>query len=427
MISRREFLVGSAALALGACTRRLGEPAAKRTRYYVATQVRYLKFANDIGTFADARKVDLPGMKFSSKLSYTLLTGINDDGTGVQRLLLPTNFHCVTPHPGTGLIYLVGMLAPSWVVALDPTSLNVVATSRLPDGDSGLSYAGHGEAVPGTNCMAFLLNGPARGKFDRISIRDASTLRELAQYSSYGFAAHEIRITADQKHFLCGHYGSYIDSGAYTGFGAFGPDGLPLEHPPRKNYPASVTLVNVRDGSLARRCSDVSSGQQGHAVADEENNIFLPNDPTPLRNRPGIEHDGRFLEVGEAVPEGFARENRVLGLCIAYDPKFQELVVPGRNNAPDRSHDLKILVTNAKSASAKMIDLMPQAKEAALTWVKPRPFYVHGLDFHSDGKHYILSTSDGILAVERGTHRLVPRLSFPLPLFVHSHVRAVQA
>jgi hypothetical protein len=60
-----------------------------------------------------------------------------------------------------------------------------------------------------------------------------------------------------------------------------------------------------------------------------------------------------------------------------------------------------------------------------LGWKLPQKDLVHGIEFHPDGKHYVLSTSEGFVVVERGTHRINKHKSLRLPLLIHTHLHIV--
>jgi hypothetical protein len=198
--------------------------------------------------------------------------------------------------------------------------------------------------------------------------------------------------------------------GIYGGDGSYG-----MNRSPEFVYPSSVTMVEVSSGKRFRALSDVKSGQEGHADSDEHYNAYLPNVPAKIHSRKNIEKHPRFQEGEYTKPDRkeFAVTDNSLGISLAYDRKFGEVIVPDRGSP-------RLLITDSKLFRQRELDFGEQTK--ALPWLKVEGDFVSGLDFHPDGKHYILSTSAGFAAFERGTHRLNPAMSFPLPLLVHSHL-----
>jgi len=392
--TRREFLIGTAALALSACAasplRMMGSSNEKRKfRYIVATQSRYWD-QQDLHDFPVTKSLDLPGIqKFDRSLPHTVITLVNDDGTSAKRLWLPLHYHCATSAPQTnGLIYLIGNHRPSALIALDSNSLEIVSICAKPDNSDIRNFAGHGVPIPNTNTIAFSMNNFELGKFDDISIRDATSLKEVTRFSSFGFQAHEIRLSQDQKFFVCGHYGSYLGQGAYRGLGIYDHQGYTPKPSPRVIYPAAVTFVGLASGKRMKIFSDKNPGQEGHATTDDKNTPYLPNKPSRIENLPDIENHARFKEGRESsVDRGeFTQTAHSIGICLSYDPKFDELIVPERSS-------LAIHVTDAKNQKAVEVNLMDQILASKNSWIRPQKDFISGLEFHPDGKHYILSTS----------------------------------
>ena len=416
MLTRRNFLLNSAALALAACldlplsAEDVKRPA--KRRYLIVTPSYYRKKVQDLSAFAYEKKFP----KRDEYLSYdldksTMLTVVNDDGTGLRRVRFPGLFHSVMSSPKHGLIYLIS----SYNLALDSESLDIAtfAPQNRRDGDDR-RFAGHGVLLPGMDAVAFGMNHYQHGKYDAVSICDAKTLKELHSVSSYGFELHEVRLTPDAKQLVCGHYGSYLGSNVYKDLAVYDYRDGPVP-PPKYIYPASVTLVDLKSGARSRLLSDVQGGQEGHADSDESYNVYLAKRPALLKSRPDLEKHPKFREGAQTVPDGgeFAYDLDHMGICVAYDPAHKEVIVPKRNA-------LYLEVTNVVTQDVRTVDLTEQ-----LDWKKPDGVFVHGLALHPDGKHYILSTSDGFIAVERGTHRVDHAMTFRVPLLVHTHLHVV--
>lgn len=423
--NRRDFLKQSGALLVGGIlagctsggaanlfTRRKNQ----RPRYLIATQSLYWK-KQDLSSLGSARHVHLHGLaEVDLQGNYTVVTSVNDDGTDLRRIVLPNLYHCAVRAPD-GAAYLVGNHRPSFLVRLDPHTLEVDRAMSAPSNGDVRNFGGHAVVLPGGDHVAFTMNQTQRGKYDSISVRDANTLREVARYSTYGFQAHEIRLTPDAKYFVCGHYGSYLGQGPYKELGIYSQKGAyGVNRNPEYVYPSSVTLVHARSGERFRLLSDRDSGQEGHADSDDNYDVYLPNVPATMRTRPGLESHPRFKEGEYAAKDNgeFAVTDQGMGITLRFDPKFREMIVPVRSN-------LQLLITDSVTKKMRKIDLAEQITKG-LEWAVPEEDLVSGLDFHPDGRHYVLSTSKGFLAVERGTHKLNPAMSFPLPLLVHSHL-----
>lgn len=415
-LTRRRFLTNSAAFALAAC---LDLPLsaeegrkARRSRYVIVTPSYYRKRVQDLGSFPYEKKHPSRKEYLSFDLDRTtMLTVVNDDGTGLRRVSFPGLFHSALSSPKHGLIYL----SSSYNLALDAESLDIAAFAPK-DAASGddRRFGGHGALLPGGDAVAFGMNHYQHGRYDSISIRDAKTMKELRQFSSYGFEVHEVRLTPDGKQLVCGHYGSYLGSNVYHDLAVYDYREGPTP-PPKFIYPASVTFVDLESGARKALLSDVQGGQEGHVDADAEGNAYLAKHPARVRSRPGIEKNPKFREGEQTVPDGgeFAYDLEHMGICVAYDPAHREVLVPKRN-------DFYVEVTDVGTQAARKIDLSEQ-----LDWKRPEGVFIHGLALHPDGRHYILSTSDGIIALERGTHRVNPAMTFRLPLLVHTHLHVV--
>ena len=214
------------------------------------------------------------------------------------------------------------------------------------------------------------------------------------------------------------HYGSYLGQGPYVGMGIYGAQGgYSMERAPKHVYPSSVTLVEAASGKRLSLLSDIRAGQEGHADADEAYNVYLPNLPSRLETRAKIEENPRFREGENEVEDRgeFAVTDHSVGISVAYDPAYREAIVPHRGA-------LVVYVTDSATGKQREINLREQLTPAELAWLNPTPDFLSGLAFHPDGKHYVISSSNGFIALERGTHRVNHAMTFPLPLQVHSHL-----
>jgi hypothetical protein len=420
MPTRREFLLTASALALSACTHKspvsLINSVRRRNRYVVVTQSSYWS-AQNLEELNASEFVSLPEEPQPEPTDhYSVLTVVNDDGTGLRRVRVPRYYHCATSSAVSGLIYLIGNRDPSSVVAFDLNSLEYAFSCSRPSDGDGRVFSGHGFPIPGTNALAFTMSELKLGKYGEVSIRDAATLTELNRFSTHGFSPHEIRLSPDNKYFVCGHYGSYLGGAPYKGKGIYLKGAQYQNRFPDIVYPASISLIDVQNGKLAGWLSDKRGGQEGHVLADVNNEIYLPNDPPLVISRTDLEKNIRFREGKNETPNKgeFPAMQTSLGICIEYDPIHKEVIVPNRETGT-------LYVTNVQSKQQRQIPLSSNDHP----WIRARPEFVSGLEFHPDGKHYILSTFSGFIAMERGSHRLNPAMTFQLPLLAHSHMHIV--
>jgi len=415
-LTRRRFLTNSAAFALAACLDlplSAGEGTkARRNRYLIVTPSYYRKRVQDLSGFAYERKSPARSEYRCYDLDRTtMLTVVNDDGSGLRRFSFPGLFHSALSSPKHGLIYL----SSTYNLALDAESLEIAAFApKDPAAGDDRRFGGHGVLLPGGDAVAFGMNHYRHGKYDSVSIRDARSMKELQQFSSYGFEIHEVRLTPDAKSLVCGHYGSYLGSNVYHDLAVYDYREGPTP-PPKFIYPASVTFVDLESGARRALLSDVQGGQEGHVDSDASGNAYLAKHPALVKSRPGVDKNPKFREGEQTAPDGgeFAYDLEHMGICVAYEPRHREVIVPKRNS-------FYLEVTRVDTQEARRIDLAEQ-----LDWKTPEGVFIHGLALHPDGKHYVLSTSDGFIALERGTHRVNPAMTFRVPLLVHTHLHVV--
>ena len=421
-LSRRNFLVSSAALLAVAC---VGKPNSlnglmvgrKKRRFIVNTQSRYWD-KQDLSQIKIDKALDLPGLaKLDLNQPHSILTVADEDGARVRHIKLPLHYHCATNNGSDdGLLYLIGNHRPSALLSIDSESLELVSICGRPSNDDNRNFGGHGVALPDGN-LAFTMNKFERGRFDEISIRDPKTLKELDRFSSYGFQVHEIRLTADKKHFVCGHYGSYLGQGAYAGLGVYDKNGYKEPDKVKTIYPGSVTLVSVDSGKRTALFSDLRPGQEGHATVDAQLNAYLPNIPAKIENKTGLDKHPRFKEGLQLTPnfQEFAAKDHSLGISLDFDQKHAEIIVPDRSST-------RLNITDVTTQKVKIVDILKLQGAEKFPWIKEQSDFISGLAFHPDGKHYVLSTSAGFIGMVRGSHQIQPNLTFPVDLLLHSHM-----
>jgi hypothetical protein len=413
-LSRRSFLAWSAALALQACAgplrRGVPAPGDSEPQFYAASPGHYLNFDQDFSGVRYEKVVASPSAAISGT-HRTNLTVIGAFSRRLRAVSLPGFAHSVLPGPH-GLL-VVPTDNRRWLYTLDPISFDIVAHVSVPE--TGHGFGGHAAEIPGQDAFAVSVNGNEIGKFGRVSIRDRRTLRELASVPSFGFEAHDLRVSADGKHLYVGHYGSFFGSGPYQSFTQLKIDHVRSQRqayvvePKGKIYPACISVVELASGKLLDRLSSVNSGPHCHFALDGEGRVYLTYEPSKLENRPDTMTNPAFAE-GDRGPETlgeFAQHMKAgFGTAIAFDPREREVLIPERwtevvNHFPESDPD----------------HFRKQDLRASL----PSMNQSHGLAFHPDGKHYVVTGSNYVAYVERGTHRVVPDLSFPAKLFVHAH------
>ncbi|MGZ3660124.1 MAG: hypothetical protein ACXVB9_04930 [Bdellovibrionota bacterium] len=436
-MNRREFMYASAGLAvlgLGAFAAPRFRLAPKNRRYVVTTEWRYWNVHQQgIDEIPVQRVLDLPGVgALDRSRPYTIVTSVNDDGSDLRRIALPGMYHSALSNPGLGLVYLIGNYNPNSLVALQADTLEIVEVANPPTSDGGRAFGGHGICMPGGDTIAVSMNQSKAGNFDQISILDARTLRELQSFSSYGFDAHEIRLSPDETYFVCGHYGSYLGRGPYGGLGVYDISAdkagskeevaLGYRHV-KEIYPSSVTFVHAKSGERLKVFTEPQAGQnaqEGHATCDDSHRAYLSSVPSLVEEARNWRTDPHF-QPGLAKPRMedpfFSVKVRRAGqgICVDFDPVHREVIVPQRG-AP------RTYVTAVQDGRQRQIDYDDDLPTPHFNANQYRADYIGGLALHPDGRHYVLSTREGFLVFSRGTHQLNPAMSFPLKLLTHSHM-----
>ncbi len=341
------------------------------------------------------------------KLNQTsTITVIPDDGQNVKRIRVPSAVHAIGRNTKLDLIYLVSVDEPATLLVMNPHTFEVVNWIQRPVDDEKFIFSGHAIDIPGTEFIATGMTGMEKGKHDHIAIRHGKTLKVEQRISTRGFEVHEIVLTPDGKYFACAHYGSYMGTGPYKEIGL----GY-VYHYAKENtgftYPAFVSLIDAKTGELSGIWRDHLGGQHGHvAIASGSNEPFIPHLPPFIRKEKGVHP--RYLEGVQEKPifgDEFQVKSNGLGVTVTFDQKHREVVIPAR-------YKNLIVVGSEKSRKVTEIDITKLTTQRA----------PHGLEYHPDGKHYLVSTTNGMLAFERGTHKLVKSMSFDdIFLGIHSH------
>ena len=412
-ISRRAFLEISAALSLSACAPGffLREKKASSSNFYIPSPRFYLNLDQNFSQQKYTRVLPAPSSRFPDK-NRTHLTVVPSSLNGDFRLAsLPGLAHSCLPLENQVLV--VPTDGQHWLYSISPDSLQIV--NFIETDEERNPFGGHAAAIPNSNLIAVSTNSKNVGAHDRISIREASSLKEVGSVSSYGFQAHDLRASADGKRLFVGHYGSILGSGPYHDMSEKDLKNLMKKKSAysvskyKNIYPASISEVELSSGKLISRFSSVDSGAHCHFAIGSGERLYLPHMPSLLKNRSDTQTHPWFNEGvhgSEKMEDFLPKMHAGFGTSIAYDEKFKEVLIPSRwvetlnffsENEPD----------NFKLQDIKA--LLPEMEKT------------HGLAFHPNGKYYSITGDNWFATFERGSHALVPEHSFAAPLFVHAH------
>lgn len=359
----------------------------------------------------------------------TMLTRISPRGE-VRQAVFPVIAHDVAISPDGragffGRMNLGGGEGAAHHVTFDPQTLEMIAVGRsLGPGWRG---GGHGLFLPdGTVlCAERAPERPYAGRpsdhYGRLSRRDPMTLRVLDTLPTHGIDPHELRLSDDGRSVIVANYGSV----------------------PRRRgglwqvVEPAVTVVDLDSGRLLRRLAvpdphaevrHLALGREGRIFAIRarqglpgDNAIWLqaigdvadalPVDPNPtasylpmapvLLDRAG----GPVRVLARGEPEAHLLE----GLSVEYDSLHNEFlaIFPSSHRLMVFSGDDGALVHSIDMRSRGMV----------------RP---SGLALLPDSDRYVIAGYwQGLIVAERGSHRVVHRLTGSAPVVGgHSHMTA---
>jgi len=415
-MNRRNFLGFLSLLALQACSTNslTWVKSGKRRKFYVPSPKYYLNLNQDFSAIKFEKKLTSPSNHIPGDY-VTHLSVIEDETLKVRKILLPGLVHSVVADSQRA--YALPTDGQSWIYSLHPESLEMDTFVYLNEDE--YAFGGHAILLPDGENLAITQNSRQIGKFDRVSIRNRHTLKEVGSVNSYGFEAHDISFSKDGKSLYIGHYGSHLGSGPYHGmvtkeFRDTGKDmtktGQVAYETKYKNiYPGSVTTVELSSGKLLDRKSSVDSGAHCHFVVDSEENIYLPHFPSLIESRKDVFTNTIFNEGvhgGEQVESFLPRMQAGYGTSIAYDPKNKQIIIPSRwvesinHLTQDNPGKLQTFTLGASLSEMKM---------------------THGLIMHPDGRHYVVTGNNWFATFEAQNHKWVKERSFGVELFIHAH------
>lgn len=246
-----------------------------------------------------------------------------------RRAAYPLRGHGTALVPGAGVGIFAGMEGRTMVV-FDADSLDLVAlaeTLRL-----GWHFGGHAVPLPDGRHVAVTERAPAvpagpdragdpAHMAGRVVIREAASLRPVADFSSYGLRPHDIRLTADGRHLVVANYGSTVVEA-----GDFALDTVPHILAP------CAAIIELASGKLVARFAPADlRAELRHLVAPALDRVFAV-----------------LARLETAAPGGTAGGDPVAGPGLTYAPV-----------APIRRHGTKAvsLMTGAEDRARQALSI----------------------------------------------------------------------
>ena len=336
----------------------------------------------------------------------TLVTRL-EEGTGREvRAVFPVRGHGVVVRPGGGHAFFCSQEGRS-IVTFDPDTLAPGSFIEIPR-----PYEGGGHAVYTADGAALVTverrrTGPFKGRpedhYGRVVVRDAATLRPLAEYSCHGIRPHEVSWLPDGRHVAIANYGSTLAPGRRG-------VGTPYTVEP------CLTVLEAASGKLVHKqvFRETLYEMRHIAVRDQETVYAITNRQIyeGRRKRYGIApvlsidlSAGHLSLVARSDGRGPAFLGRAQS--VIHDPIGDQVIVTLSD-----THRIAV-IDGADGRVARFIDTKAFGVE------KPR-----GVALHPDGAHYVVTGSwQGLAVLRRSDHQLVRTL--PTTFYDHSHLTAV--
>ncbi|MBB6182377.1 DUF1513 domain-containing protein [Pseudorhizobium flavum] len=351
-----------------------------------------------------------------------ILTRIGLDGS-IRQTLLPVHAHDVEIAPDRSIGVLCGFEDRNHV-AFDPVTLELAAiATSVGEGWRGGGHAAYfgDKVLLSERAPRAPLNGPLDRHFGKVTIRDAATLRTLETYSTYGIDPHEIQLIEDGRYLVAANYGSLPDLKSRD---------LTV---PRQVIDASITVIDMRDGSLVEKYrTGARDTELRHVASGRLDRIFA------IQSRLGDDEAVRTVEgdVGEVYPFDITTEagsNYLPAATLRYDAKRKRAApMGGRNETALMRHGLSIIyderndeaiATYPTTHRVMAFDGASGAVTAVLDTSKMGLRYPCGIALLPDGAHYAVTGYwENLFVFERRTHRLVRELCQYPVFFGHSHI-----
>lgn len=335
----------------------------------------------------------------------SLVSVIDEETQVIRRVFVPGLIHAGA-FSGDRVL-LVSRGEPSIFLALDAKTLEIAAARTPPP---GFVFGGHLTPISESDIFALTLNTTEIGGYDSVGFFHSRDLSERNRFSSYGFQAHDLVLSLDEKQIVVGHYGSNFKSGPFRGLRSPLYSAKNLEAAGGSNdafFPASVTRLDSKTGALLERVSHRQNGPQGHLSIGNTDQIFLTKNPPLLMDRGDAKKNLAFSEgiTNKLVIGNFPVLAQISGTTVVSDPENRQfLLLEGQTGrllwgsfeSPDDVHH---------------VELRPL----------PGLMMAHGIHFHPDGTHYVVSGEKGFATFTRRTHVFVPERSFLADIADHSH------
>ena len=410
-LTRRHFL---ASLGVAAATGGLGlafksrKPTAKNIRYCVSSPEKddlsgYVK-RQDLSWVRPDRALTIPGFPEGFR---SLLTMADQTGHTTLQSFVPGLIHSGRFFGEKVLLITRGQ--PSVLYSLAADSLEMIGFSFPP---SGYVFGGHLIDFNSKGLFALTLNSTTAGRYDAVGIYDGHDLRELHRFSSYGFQAHDLTLSPDRKRLYIGHYGSNFKSGPYSGIKVsplevFNSGGTIPSEADGIVYPGSVSIVDPVSGKMLGRESHNENGPQGHLAVSSTGQIFLSKNPPLLVSREDVLENPAFAQGDENKNRfsDFYVSSKISGTSVIVDDKYKQFILP-------LNKENKILYGNCADPGK----IQSLALNSFGEFGTP-----HGIQFHPDGVHYVVSCEGGFAVFTRGSHIFSKEMSFKTHLMEHSH------
>ncbi|MCO5093593.1 DUF1513 domain-containing protein [Bosea sp. (in: a-proteobacteria)] len=352
-----------------------------------------------------------------------MLTRIGPDGS-IRQTLLPVHAHDVDISPDRSVGVLCGFEGRTHV-AFDPQTLELAAVAAsVGDGWRGgghAAYLGEDKVLLSERAPRAPLNGPLERHFGKVTIREAATLKTLETYSTYGVDPHEIQLIEGGRYLVAANYGSLPDLKSRE---------LTV---PRQVIDASITVVDMRDGSLVDKYrTGASDIELRHLASGRLDRIFA------IQARLGDDEAVRAVERGvdEAYPFDITTDpgaNYLPAATLRYDAKKKRATrMGGRNETALMRHGLSIIyderndeaiATYPTAHRVMAFDGASGAVTAVVDTSRMGLRYPCGIALLPDGAHYAVTGYwENLFVFERRTHRLVRELCQYPVFFGHSHI-----
>lgn len=352
-----------------------------------------------------------------------LITRVTTGGQ-VDRAQLPVKIHAVAVSPHKDVAIACGFEGREHV-AFDPSSLHVVATET--SGPAGWRGGGHaaydadGAFVVTTERSPRKVNrnDDVTGRYGRLTLRDAHTLKPLENFSTYGIDPHDVCLADEGRYAVVANYGSLpgLGSAALT--------------VPRNVVESCVTIIDMNNGKLVDKyISYHPEIEMRHLVVGDGGQIFVIQahlaaadldanaPPAHLPHDITLEAGTRFLAAPTLMIDAQGCIHH-MGAKVEGDMQQGLSIVVN----PLRGHVI------ATYPSAHRVMIFHAVTGALITSTNTLEFglaFPAGVAVIDTGAHYAVSGYwAGLYIFDSETHQPVPGQQFDEFFFGHSHLAVI--